>query len=423
MRWLLGALLLGCSAPAPPPAPSMTSALAAVLGALVCPEVADRTFALASGNDEVIDTYVRVQRCQTGVERDDFAIDADADVSLAVDRELGPVAVRSFVHGTLHVKLRSKVSARDDGQRLIVTLEPRAPADVAVETVGLLDLAAQDWASLIALELAPSAGVSPERVAKTKVKKEAERALRDALAKPITVLYDARTGATSWAGAPAPKTSAWRKLRVAAHGSAIVGPFAASAVNARVRTSSLPVAVRPVCLSHASHLLDADRRGDRVAIDDWTTVTKDEGTKSLRFPAMPCSWVLALRTADAATIAEVELPPVADEARLVKTIDRWVSLDELALDAKPEDPFLSVVATTGTWSETLGEKSREPAIVILAPDEEVHVRLVRQDRENQRIEADGPLDLATPGEHQQAVSLASKDIHVTVNMRARVLTP
>lgn len=419
MRALAFLALAGCAAAAPAPKPAATaSPLAAMLGALVCPEVEDRTFSLASGSDGVLDTYVRVNRCATTATGDELTIAADAHVWSAVDRAIGPVAVRSFVHGTLHVHERARVSARDDGQRLVVTLEPLASPEVAVETVGLLDLAPQDWASLIALELAPSAGVSPERVAKNKLNSEAERALRAALATSITVAYDARTGRAGLANAApaAPSTT----YRAAPHGSALVGPFPASATSARLRVHAGEIAVRPMCESHADHVRDADRRGDRVWTDDWTHV--GEGIRSLTIPPMPCPWVLAMR-ADAVALVDVEPPVGAD--REGSAPDRWVALDELALEARPDDWYLSVVATTDSWREKVEASSdaHDTKIVVLAPDEQIHVRLLKQNGSKQEIEADAELDLATPGAHEQELVLTTKDGHAHVNarVRARVL--
>ncbi|HEY8079406.1 MAG TPA: hypothetical protein VIF62_34985, partial [Labilithrix sp.] len=77
----------GAHAATPPASHASTTPLAAVLASSLCPEVEGRTFALASGTDGVLDTYVLVKRCRARVSRDELGVAADAYAWIAVDRD------------------------------------------------------------------------------------------------------------------------------------------------------------------------------------------------------------------------------------------------------------------------------------------------------------------------------------------------
>jgi hypothetical protein len=414
--WLACALA-GCAAPATvaparAPAAATTTPLAAVLAASVCPAVEGRAFSLASGEDGVLDTYVLVKRCRARAERDEVAVAADAYGWLAVDRDFGAVAVRAFVHATAHAELRVRVSARDDGKRLQVTLAPLGRRTLAIEPVGVLDPAPQNLAALFAVEIAPSLGVSPEALAKTRLKEEALRTLEKALAKPLVVSYDARMGAT-WAG------TGPRRYRIVPHGTAAQGPFPPTqAPLALAVRSPSRVAVRAACVSHLEHLIDADRRGDRVAVDDWNVV---EGEAKVAVAPMPCSWMAVLRaTDDAASVVEVDVPAVAPAgSETPRAADRWVSIDEMTIDPPLADPLLAVVAATGVREHHAGARG---AIMVLAPDEDVRLRIVRRERAARIVEAEEKLAFDGPGDFARDVVLATKDARArtTVHVRARV---
>ncbi|HEY8075252.1 MAG TPA: hypothetical protein VIF62_14105, partial [Labilithrix sp.] len=362
-----------------------------------------------SGADGVLDTYVLVKRCLARGSRDELGVVADAYAWIAVDRDFeGALALHAFVHATLHADVRAGVSAKDDGSRLEVTLAPRANATIEVEPVGALDPTPTSWASFLAIELAPHAGVSPEAVAKEELKKEAERTLRDALAKPLVAAYDARAGVVRGASSG--------RHRVAPNGSALEGPFPPTLAPTPIHVNaSAKIAVRALCVSHAEHVLEADRRGDRVTLDDWASA---EGEARLSVPPMPCAWVLAFRGETIATASVDPIrPPPLPEGAAPPSRDRWVSIDELRLEEPLENGLLSVVATTGSWRHDLGRAKGLPAIVALAPDEEVRIRLLRRDRESTIADADERLPLDAPGDVERTMTLGPARVHLRARVR------
>jgi hypothetical protein len=398
--------------------PSETAPLAALLAATVCAELENRPIALASGGDGVRDTYLVVRRCRARAERATLAVAADALAWIAVDRDFGAVALHSFVHATIHGDVALRASAREVAGRLEVTLSPRRDPSVGVEPVGILDPTPQNWASFFAMELAPSAGVSPEAVAKDKLRQELERTLRDALARPLVVTYDARTGAAEAGASPARGA---RRLRVAPHGTALEGPFAPTRAATTIQVgTTAPVVVRALCTSHAERVLDADRRGDLIPTDDWPAPTSGAVT----LPAMPCPWALAVRAA-AEGVALVDLGPLpfapAQSGR-PRVPERWVSVDALTPD-EPLEPDLSVVATAAEWEHELGTHDRAPpAIVVLAAGEGLRVRVVRRVRGARVVEAAASVSLDAPGDVERALTLDSPDgrTRARLHVRARV---
>jgi hypothetical protein len=411
-------LVLGCAsshATRPTPTRAEVTPLAALLASATCPRVQERVFSLASTPERVNDTYIQVKRCRARGEHDELRAEVDAYAWVAVDRDLGAVAVHAFLHATIHVELHARVSARSDGRRLEIEAVPLGEPTIAVEPVGAVDLTPENWASLLAIELAPSVGVSPEAVAKTSFGSAASGALRDALSRPLAVTYDPRLDTASTNG-DTPTRAA--RYRVVPRGTALLGPFAATRepVDVRLRASGR-VAVRGLCVSHVDHVLDADRRGDRVSIDDWTSA---EGEARVAVHPMPCPWMLAARS-DKAEIVELDastLPVVLGDAP--SRTDRWVSLDEIALEGPLEDESLSVVATTGLREVAVSPPAGTlPAIVVLAPDEAVLVRLVRREGESNVVEAEARLDLDAAGNRDSPVSLRTQDGRTTVRLHVR----
>jgi hypothetical protein len=408
----------GCAsshATRPAPTGAEVTPLAALLASATCPRVLERVFSLASTREDVNDTYIQVKRCRARAEHDELRAEVDAYAWVAVDRDLGAVAVHSFLQATIHVELHARVSARGEGRRLELEAVPLGEPMIAVEPVGAVDLTAQNWASLLAIELAPSVGVSPEAVAKTSFASAVSGALTDALAKPLAVTYDPRLDTASTNGDPRTRAA---RFRVAPRGTAVLGPFPATRepVDVRLRASGR-VAVRGLCVSHVDHVLDADRRGDGVFIDDWTSA---EGEAHLAVHPMPCPWMLAARS-DKAEVVEFDAStlPVVD-GNVPSRTDRWVSLDEIALDGPLEDESVSVVATTGLREYPVSPPAGSlPAIVVLAPDEDVSVRLVRRDGESNVVQAEARLDLDTAGNHDFPVSLRTQDGRTTVRLHVR----
>ncbi|MDF2695665.1 MAG: hypothetical protein K0S65_4048 [Labilithrix sp.] len=384
--------LTGCHREAPvAPAETEVAPVAAVLAASVCEQLDGRLFTFASETAGPIDTYVLPKRCSAASQRDELHVVADAFVWLAVDREIGAVRVREFVHTTVHVDGRVRTHARWADDHLELELSPQPGLVVRVEPVGVLQLHALNWASLLALELAPSVGASPSALAKSKLREEAEEILRSKLGGVLVVSYDAATGATwfdrkrpTLEGEAASSQSA-RKVRLVPHGTAFLGPFPPSEMpsSARVAVSDGHRAMmRAVCIGHAARLLDADRRGDAVSIGDWIEVA---GDASSPLPSMRCRWMLALRGApDETSTLAIDLRPGSVAALSAPERDRWVSIDVVELrDSAVEVD--SVTIGTDVWRRVIRPRggasngAHLPGIIELSADQALAVQALGVD--------------------------------------------
>ena len=375
----------GAPAPATPPRTAPGGApftrTAATLAAGACSQLQDRLFSLATAADGVNDLFVLVKTCTAHAERDDVVLATDAYAWLAVDRSLGAVSVREFVHVTLGAQVRLGTRIAYAGDHAEVTLT-RAGARITIEPVGILEGEALNWASLLALELAPSAGASAEAIAKRKLQEEAEAALLKALAEPIVVSYEGRTGETWFGGAATRGASRSRAvMRVVRRGMALSRPIEPTAATLSARVHVMPggghVAVRAVCRSSAERMLDADRRGEPVFLDDWTSVEADA---TVPVPPMPCAWIIAVRAQDdRASLVTIDAPEPRASIT-ARRADRWVSFDLVRADLHEDfvGP-LSIELGGGAWHHTLTAKSPSLAatIVVLSPGEGVTVRALR----------------------------------------------
>jgi hypothetical protein len=381
-----------------PASTSPTGTLEAVLATASCPELRDRLFALSS-DEQLVDTWVWVKRCVASVERDHLGLVADAYVWNAVDRDYGAVGIHEFLHATVHAEIELQARARYADGRLTVTLTTKPHPTISVEPVGALDLAPLNWASLLVIELAPALGASPEALAKGKVREEVETTLETSLATPMEVTYDARRGTFSFGGAHEQGPS--RRLRIAPRGTALLGPFPAigPGSSARVRLDAGRRAlVRAVCRTHAERLVDADRRGDPVPADEWAPAEADA---RLALPAMPCEWMLALRATDrvSGVVVDTMIEPAPP---LVERPDRWVSIDEAAIDREDLDPDVDIVIAGDGFSAQVFPpgKSAFPSIAVLAPDEHLWLRARRRSSPETiaaaRLPVDEPGDVAVP---------------------------
>jgi hypothetical protein len=424
---ILGAMLpaLGaCAAPATSAATLPTrpadgaTPLTAVLAAGVCPELAGRLFSLASGDDGVVDTTILVKQCAAKVEHDDLSIVADAYAWVAVDRDFGVIGVHEFVHATVHGEVRVHASARYTGGRIEVTLNPFPPTKIAVEPVGALDLAPLNWASLLAIELAPAAGASPEALAKTRLREEVERTLASALASPLVVSYDARRGSASLGGVTAQGGS--QRIRIAPHGTALVGPFPpSSAGHAHMHVApGHHVAMKAVCCTHAERIVDADRRGDAVWTDDWTLV---QGAAEPALKAMPCRWALALRVTSEPTVVDLELLEPEAAPLTAQAPERWVSIDEVTNEDAPPDADLTIIAANDIWRATVVPQLSGvlPAVLVLSPDEHVSLRAQRREGSQLMTVAEARVPLDTPGNTTAPIVLTTSDGHRLASLRVR----
>lgn len=404
-------------APAAPPqkGPVTPSALAAVLTTAACPALSERLFSFAAEGD-VLDTYVWVKRCSARAEESDIVLSTDAYAWVAADRDFGFVGIRQFLHATVRADARLEARAAYVDHSLTVTLTPRSAPRVAVEPVGALDVMPLNWAALLAIDLAPAAGASPEALAKEKLREEFERTLTSSLRAPVGVVYDARSGTTSLGAPSAPRRKP--RVRIAPRGTALLGPFPPSGPGsfASIRLDSEgAIYARAVCRSHAGELIDADRRGDPVRTDDWEVV---HGSSRLTFRSMPCTWMLALRSTDGVVIAELGELHTQPATTPLEAPDRWVAVDDAKATGGELDPEVWIAIESDRWQTTVlpGKGLELPAVSVLAPDESLWVRARR--RANGAVIAAAVLPL----EPTTAVELTTSDGRpvTTLNVHLRV---
>ena len=373
------------SAPLPPRAPAQAaSVLPQLLAVAACPEVEGRVLTLSTGGDGVVDAFALVERCSARPLDGDVALGGDAWVWVAVDRELGGVRVRQFVHASLHAELRLGVKASWVADHLELDLTPRPGAVASVEPVGALEVSPLNWASLLAVELAPAAGTSVEWVAKRRLREETERAIGTAITQPLVFAYDARRGETWVVGASHEAAAAAApRLRVVPRGTALLGPYPESESAPSVHlglAKGTRVAARAVCRSHAVRLLEADRRGAAVGLEGWAVVTGDARVPLER---PPCPWLLALRAVDdGGAIVTAEVIAARGDPAAAERGRRWIALDALALEGElPVD--LQLVVSTDVYRRWLVPPAKPPlpALLELSADEAVWVRAVRPGRD------------------------------------------
>lgn len=246
---LVSALLSAIAACTPPPGPPAAPAaapLAPLLAVAACPEVLGRVLTLSTAGDGIDDAFALVEHCAARPVDGDVVLSGDAWVRVAVDRDLGAVRVRQFVHASLHAELRLGVRATYVEEHLEVALTPRPGAVASIEPVGALEVSPLNWASLLAVELAPAAGTSVEWVAKRRLREETERAVAAAIARPLVFAYDAATPAVP-------------RLRVVPPGTALLGPYpeSESAPKVQLRLAPGAVAERARCVVVVPDLLHA----------------------------------------------------------------------------------------------------------------------------------------------------------------------
>lgn len=377
------------SPPASPlAAPAAAPPLAPLLAVAACPEVLGRVLTFATASDGIDDAFALVEHCAARPVDGDVVLTGDAWVWVAVDRDLGAVRVRQFVHASLHAQLRLGVRATYVQDHLEVALAPRPGAVVSIEPVGALEVSPLNWASLLAVELAPAAGTSVEWVAKRRLREETEQAIAAAIAKPLIFAYDARRGETWVVGTPRGARTGTApavvpRLRVVPRGTALLGPYPETEGPPRLQlrlARGARVAARAVCRSHAERLLEADRRGGVVGVEDWTIVSGDAPPAvPLTLPATPCPWMLALRAVDdAGVIASVDVVTAHGDATAAERGHRWIALDAVSFDGElPVD--LQIVVSTDVFRRFVMPPAKQslPALFELSGGEALWVRAVR----------------------------------------------
>ena len=422
-------VLAACSGAPPTPASSpvgKTSALPQLLTVAACPQVDGRVLTLSTASDGILDAFAYVKHCHAEPDGRGVALSGDAWVWVAVDRDLGAVRLRQFVHASLQAQVGLGVAARYEDEHLVLTLSPH-DARAAVEPVGALEVSPLNWASLLAIELAPAAGTSVELVAKRRLQKETETAIAGALTKPLVFAYDARKGETvdppgsrapHVANGPAERIGP--RVRVVPRGTALLGPYPEGSAAPDVRLGLGPnavVAARAVCRSHAERLLEADRRGDPVGLEDWTKVT---GTGSVPLAPPPCPWLLALRAMDdAGAVVDVEVHAPVGDANAHERNHRWISLDELTTGSGQVPLDEQLVVSTDVERRFLASKVGLPALFELSGDESLWLRSVRpgKDPANPTVTAKVALPLDEHGDVDTTVELPFARLHLRARVR------
>ena len=392
---LIGILFVGCGQQGPPAAAAapagQTSALPQLLAVTSCPQVEGRVLTLATGADRVVDGFALVRHCTARpMSLNQVVLEGDASVWVAVDRDLGAVRVRQFVHASLRARVVLEVRASYVAEHLELAVTPRPGAEVSVEPVGALEISPLNWASLLAVELAPATGTSVEWEAKRRLRDETQAAIAAAIATPRIVAFDARHGDTWVVGSPAaPRGAAAAKIeaprvRVVPRGTALLGPYpeTSAAPDVRLRLESgARVVVRTVCRSHAERILEADRRGEAVGVEDWTPVS---GDAHVALAPPPCPWMLAMRAVDdQGAIVTTEIRAPQGEAAAAERGHRWVALDALSLEEGELPIDLQLEVSTDVYRRFIVPASRQPlpALFELSADEALWLRAVRPGRD------------------------------------------
>lgn len=424
-----GISMIGCRADLPPPRPTTSSVLPQLLAVASCPEVEGRVLTLATGSDGIVDAFALVRRCTARPLEGEVALSGDAWVWVAIDRALGAVRVRQFVHAALRANVRVGVHATYADDHLELSIAPRPGATVSIEPVGSLEVSPLNWASLLVVELAPAAGTSVEWLAKRRLREETEAAIAAAITQPLVFAYDARRGETWVVGATSsPRAAASKapRVRVVPRGTALLGPYPESSTAPDVHLrleSGTRIAARAVCRSHAERILDADRRGDRVGVEDWVLVS---GDARLALPRVPCPWMLAMRAVDdQGAVVATEVHAAHGDASATERGHHWVALDALTLEDGVLPVDLQLVASTDVYRRSVvpAAKQKLPAVIDLSADDALWVRAVRAgpDPAAPTIIARARLPLDEVRDVDAVVDLEGPAGHVgRVRVRARV---
>ena len=400
----------------------------------VCPLIDGKLYPLAALHGDVIDAYLWVRQCHADVRQNGVTLRASAAVWVVVDRDVGPVHLEQFVHATVTIDVAYAVTASYRADHAEVSLRPLAVPRSDVEAVGALDPQPLNWAALAADTLVPSLGTTSEWVAKRAARAEGIKALSAALATEIHVGLDAQHDRL-WFGAAkptAPMSSSTRQtVRVAARGTALVGPFDGDAKVVVASVTGAPRVVgKAMCPADVERIVARDRRSDVVDSAGWLVL--EPGTNATMKAPPSCPWMLAIRTAGAES-ATVDLDARATgharEAR--ETRDARATEGGLAFAASVEsivvDPSLAG-ADIDVWLIGGDERVRvysplhriaEPHVFILPSDGRLVVRTTL--RGESQVLSEAALVIAAPGGEQSVVVQDHEGNRGTVTIRTRVL--
>jgi hypothetical protein len=427
--FLLLPLLAGCGvagvAPAGardvPPTPEMISRAAATA---VCPLIDGKLYTLSVLHGEATDAYLWVRQCQANVRPRGLTLRASAIVWAVVDRDVGPVHLEQFVHATVSIDVAYDVTATYRSDHAEVSLRPLAAPRVDVEAVGTLDPQPLNWAALAADTLVPALGTTSEWVAKRAARAEGIKALTAALATELRVGLDAQHDRL-WFGAAAPAapmSSPTRQVvRVAARGTALIGPFDGDVEVAVSGVSGAPrVVAEPMCPEDVERILARDRRSDAVDAGSWLAL--ESGTKVTVNGPPSCPWMLAMRTLGAES-ATVDLD--ARSAGAGRGSKRGLAI-AASIESITVDPSLAN-ADVDIWLVGGDERVRvyspshrtpEPHVFILPSDGRLLVRSTL--RGESQVLSEAALVILAPGGEQRVVVKDHEGNPGTVTIRTRV---
>ena len=182
------------------PTPEMISRAAATA---VCPLIDGKLYALEASHGDAQDAYLWVRQCHADVRPEGITLRVSAAVWLVVDRDIGPVHLEQFVHGTVTIDVAYAITAMYRSDHAELSLRPLAPPRSDVEAVGTIDPQPLNWAALAAETFVPALGTTSEWVAKRAARDEGIKALTSALGTELRFGLDAQRDRL-WFGAAPP---------------------------------------------------------------------------------------------------------------------------------------------------------------------------------------------------------------------------
>ncbi len=397
----------------------------------VCPLIDGKLYPLAALHGDVIDAYLWVRQCHADVRPSGVTLRASAAVWVVVDRDVGPVHLEQFVHATVTIDVAYAVIASYRGDHAEVTLRPLAAPRSDVEPVGALDPQPLNWAALAADTLVPSLGTTSEWVAKRAARAEGIKALTAALGTELHVGLDAQQDRL-WFGAakPAasPSSSSRQQVRVAARGTALVGPFEGDAKIAIATVTGAPRVVgKAMCPTDVERIVARDRRSDVVDSAGWLAL--EPGTSATVKSPPSCPWMLAIRTAgpESATV-DLDARAAAEPkgTRAARGTDERhafaASVESVVVDPSLAGDGIDIWLIGGDERVRVYSPLRrtaEPHVFVLPPDGRLVVRVTL--RGEAQVVSEGALVITAPGGEQSVVVQDHEGNRGTVTIRTRVL--
>ena len=432
--------LAGCAGPGPSGAVTASARdaaptsemIARAAATAVCPLIDGKVYPLAALHGDAIDAYLWVRQCHSDVRPNGgVTLRASAAMWAVVDRDVGPVHLEQFVHATVTIDVAYAVTASYRGDHAEVSLRPVAVPRSDVELVGALDPQPLNWAALAADTLVPSLGTTSEWVAKRAARAEGIKALSAALATEIHVGLDAQQDRL-WFGAAKPaasmSASTRQVVRIAARGTALVGPFEGDAKIAVASVTGAPRVVgKAMCPADIERIVARDRRSEVVDSAGWLAL--EPGTSATVKSPPSCPWMLAIRTAgpESATV-DLDARAAAEPkgTRAARGTDERhafaASVESVVVDPSLAGDGIDIWLIGGDERVRVYSPLRrtaEPHVFVLPPDGRLVVRVTL--RGEAQVVSEGALVITAPGGEQSVVVQDHEGNRGTVTIRTRVL--